>query len=103
MSKNHRQNEADNHRSPIFATGGLLSVFAGDRALRRRFGGGTASVNGHICRASRSVNAFLQFSYMQRSKPGFLRVSRESTRPNATNRPGSPPNPWQDSRQKADS
>ena len=33
MSKSHRQNEADNNRSPIFSTGGLLSVFAGDRSV----------------------------------------------------------------------
>ena len=42
MSKSHqprnpdfcspeRQNQADNHRSPIFGVGGLLSVYVGDR------------------------------------------------------------------------
>ena len=33
MSKSHRTEEADNHRSPIFRPGDLVSVYVGDRAV----------------------------------------------------------------------
>jgi hypothetical protein len=31
MSKSRRQNQADNHRTPLFTSGDLLSVYVGDR------------------------------------------------------------------------
>ena len=34
MSKSRRQNEADNHRSPLFSSGDLSSVYGGDRGGR---------------------------------------------------------------------
>jgi hypothetical protein len=33
MSKSRRQNEADNHRTPLFTSGDLLSVYVGDRGV----------------------------------------------------------------------
>jgi hypothetical protein len=35
MSKSHPTIEADTDGSPIFATGGLVSVYVGDRARRK--------------------------------------------------------------------
>ena len=65
MSKSRRQNQADNHRTPIFKTGGLLSVYVGDRGVSAVLKRRSRPVNGPLSLTFDSVNAFFAILFRE--------------------------------------